>query len=108
MQDGLPFEVLVDQPDLPCRRLMSLERSTLTNLRLDAPRLFKKTTMKTAPGKNDVFAKFRESDRGKKLAAAREKTAMTDLDSNRTSKRRFERTKKIRQVYDRLEKGNEL
>ena len=87
---------------------MNLKRLTMTNLHLDVPRIFKKTTMKTALGKNDVFAKFKESDRGKKLAAAREKREMTDLDRWRASKKRFERAKKIRQVYERLKKENAL
>jgi len=101
-------KVLVDHPDFRCRRVINLKRLYITNLSLDISRLFKKKTLKAALEKNDVFSKFEESEKGKKLAAARAKRNMTDLDRWRESRRRFERAKKIREVYERLKKEADL
>ena len=98
----------MDHPDFRCRRLVNLKRLTMTNLRLEITRLFKRSSLKTALEKNDVFQKFEESEKGKKLAAARAKREMTDLDRWRMARKRFERAKKIRQVYERLKKEHDL
>ena len=97
----------MDHPEFRCRRVVNIKRLTMTNLHLQITRLFKKSTLKEALEKNDVFAKFEESDRGKKLAAAREKRNMTDLDRWRVARKRFERAKKIREVFERLKKEHE-
>eukprot|EP00210_Caulerpa_lentillifera_P005387 g5149.t1 len=100
--------VLVDHPEFHCRRLMNLKRLSLTNLKLEISRLFKKQTLKEALSKNDVFEKFKESEKGKRLAAAKEKREMTDLARWRIAKTRTERAKKIREVYNRLKAEQQL
>lgn len=80
----------------------------MTNLKLEITRLFKRSSMTAALKKNNVFEKFEESEKGKRLAAARAKREMTDLDRWRVARKRFERAKKIRKVYERLKKEEGL
>lgn len=80
----------------------------MTNFRLEITRLFKKTSLQKALEKNDILKQFEASEKGKKLAAAKEKREMTDLERWRVSRKRFERAKKIREVYERLKKEHDL
>lgn len=87
---------------------MNLKRLSLTNLKLEISRLFKKKTLEKALDENNVFEKFKESEKGKRLEAAKVKRDMTDLDRWRVAKKRTERAKKIREVYNRLKAEQEL
>lgn len=87
---------------------MNLKRLSLTNLKLEISRLFKKKTLEKALSENNVFEKFKESEKGKRLEAAKGKREMTDLERWRIAKKRTERAKKIREVYNRLKAEQEL
>jgi large subunit ribosomal protein L14e len=104
IQSCCALQALVDRPD-EIRRTESFKRLTLTDFKLDIPRLAKKSVLKKALQENDVFAKFAASAWGQKLAKRDAKASMTDFDRYKAAVEKMKRSAKVRRTLNKLKKA---
>lgn len=95
---------LIDRPDI-VRRVESFRRLTLTDYKIDIPRLAKKSVLKAKLAESDVFAKFAASSWGKKLAARTAKANMTDFDRYKAMVVKCKRARAIRKAVHTAKKA---
>lgn len=95
---------LIDRPD-EIRRVESFRRLSLTDFKIDIPRLAKKSVLKAKLAETDVFKKFASSAWGKKLALRTTKANQTDFDRYKASIAKAKRSRVIRKaLYDAKKK----
>ncbi|XP_075264126.1 uncharacterized protein LOC142356021 [Convolutriloba macropyga] len=70
---------LVDHPD-QLRRVESFKRLSLTDFKVEIPRLAKKKVLKKALEESEILTKFAASSWGLKLKKQAEKTTMSDFE----------------------------
>eukprot|EP00873_Tetraselmis_striata_P000189 jgi/Tetstr1/420453/TSEL_011566.t1 len=94
---------LVDHPD-QARRVESFKRLSLTDLKVEIPRMAKKAVLKKALADNDVMAKFAASGWGKKLQTKVDKSAATDFDRFKAMMAKKTRNAKISAALAKMKK----
>ncbi|KAI8473821.1 MAG: ribosomal protein L14 component of cytosolic 80S ribosome and 60S large subunit [Monoraphidium minutum] len=95
---------LIDAPGLT-RRVETFKRLTLTDFKLDIPRLAAKKVVNEKWAADGVEAKFAATAWGKKLAARAAKAAMTDFDRYKAAVEKMKKGRKIRQAVNKLRKA---
>jgi large subunit ribosomal protein L14e len=99
----LILQALVDRPD-ETRRIVNFKRLSMTDLKVDIPRLAKKAVLKKAVEEADVFAKFAASSWGKKLAKRDAKAAQTDFDRYKAAVAKMKHSAQVRRTVNKLKK----
>ena len=100
----LTSQALVDRPD-EIRRKMNMKRLILTDLKVEMPRLAKKSVLAKAMADADVEAKFAASSWGQKLARREAKKNMTDFDRHCAAVKKMKRSASVRKAYNKLRKS---
>eukprot|EP00879_Flechtneria_rotunda_P000107 GHRR01000161.1.p1 GENE.GHRR01000161.1~~GHRR01000161.1.p1 ORF type:complete len:133 (+),score=49.63 GHRR01000161.1:69-467(+) len=95
---------LVDAPGAT-RKVVNFKRLTLTDLKVDIPRLASKKVLTEALNSADVAGKFASSAWGKKLAARQAKASLTDFDRYTAMVEKAKRSRAVRTAYNKLAKS---
>jgi len=95
---------LVDSPT-EIRKVVNFKRLTLTDYKLDIPRLAQKKVVAEAFSSTDVLAKFAATSWGKKLAARSAKAATSDFDRYKAAVEKSKKSRAIRTAYNKLKKS---
>ncbi|GBF94679.1 60S ribosomal protein L14 [Raphidocelis subcapitata] len=95
---------LVDAPGFT-RRVETFKRLTLTDFKLEIPRLASKKVLNEAWSAADISAKFASTAWGKKLASRAAKAAMTDFDRYKAAVVKSKKGRLIRQAVNKLKKS---
>lgn len=98
------LQALVDRPD-EIRRTMNFKRLSITDFKIDIPRLAKKAVLKKAIEDADVFNKFASSAWGQKLAKRDAKAATTDFDRYKATVAKIKRSAVVRRTFNKLKKS---
>ena len=85
----------MDRPD-EVRRQLNFKRLSMTDFKVEIPRLAKKAVLAKALAEADVFAKFGKSAWGAKLASRAAKAATTDFDRYTAMVSKIKRSAKVR------------
>ena len=85
--------------------MMNFKRLTITDFKIEIPRLAKKTVLKKALEDSDVFNKFAASSWGQKLAKRDAKAAMNDLDRYKSTVAKIKRSASVRRAVNQLKKS---
>ena len=94
----------MDHPD-ETRRIINFKRLTMTDYKLDIPRLAKKSVLAKAFADSDVAAKFAASAWGQKLAKRAAKAAQTDFDRHKVAVAKMKRSAQVRRTVNKLKKA---
>lgn len=94
----------MDRPD-ETRRAVNLKRLSLTDFKIDIPRLAKKAVLKKALDDSDAFNKFAASSWGQKLAKRKAKAEMTDFDRYKAAVAKMKRSAQVRRTLNKLKKA---
>ena len=78
---------------------------SITDFKIDIPRLAKKSVLKKALEEADVFNKFAASSWGQKLAKREAKAATTDLDRYKSTVAKIKRSASVRRTFNKLKKA---
>uniref|UniRef100_A0A061S9L7 Large subunit ribosomal protein L14e n=1 Tax=Tetraselmis sp. GSL018 TaxID=582737 RepID=A0A061S9L7_9CHLO len=93
---------LVDHPD-QLRRVESFKRLSLTDFKIDIPRMAKKKVLKKALEESDALNKFANSKWGKKLQSQKEKASMTDFERFKAMIAKKKRNAKVAEVMKKMQ-----
>eukprot|EP01026_Neomeris_dumetosa_P049560 TRINITY_DN4328_c1_g3_i1.p4 TRINITY_DN4328_c1_g3~~TRINITY_DN4328_c1_g3_i1.p4 ORF type:complete len:133 (-),score=27.74 TRINITY_DN4328_c1_g3_i1:294-692(-) len=94
---------LIDLPDEQ-RRVINFKRLSLTDFKIDIPRLAKKKVLREAYEGAEIEQKFAETAWGKKLASQRAKKEMNDFDRYKAMVEKKKKAKLIRKAFEQLKK----
>lgn len=97
-------QALVDRPD-EIRRKMNFKRLIITDLKVDMPRLAKKSVLAKAMADADVEGKFASSSWGQKLARREAKKNMSDFDRHCAAVKKMKRSASVRKAFNKLKKS---
>ncbi|ERN13097.1 60S ribosomal protein L14-2 [Amborella trichopoda] len=96
---------LVDAPDM-IRCQMNFKRLSLTDIKIDIPRVPKKKSLIAAMDGADVKNKWERSSWGRKLIVQKQRASLTDFDRFKVMLARIKRGGLIRQELAKLKKQN--
>ncbi|XP_010905822.1 large ribosomal subunit protein eL14z isoform X1 [Elaeis guineensis] len=99
------YQALVDAPDV-VRGQMNFKRLSLTDIKIDIPRLPKKKTLIAAMEAADVKNKWENSSWGRKLIVQKRRAALNDFDRFKVMLARIKRGGAIQQELAKLKKQN--
>lgn len=85
--------------------MINFKRLAITDLKVDIPRLAKKSVLKKALEDGDVFAKFAASAWGQKLAKREAKAAQTDFDRYTSAVAKIKKSAQVRRAFNKLKKA---
>ncbi|XP_020248356.1 probable 60S ribosomal protein L14 isoform X4 [Asparagus officinalis] len=94
---------LVDAPDL-VRGPMNFKRLTLTDIKIDIPRIPKKKSLIAAMEAADVKNKWENSSWGRKLIVQKRRASLNDLDRFKVMLAKIKRGAAVRQELGKLKK----
>ncbi len=87
------------------RRSINFKRLSITDLKVDIPRLAKKAVLKKALEEADIEGKFAASSWGQKLARREAKANMTDFDRHCAAVKKMKRSASVRKAFNKLKKS---
>ncbi|KAJ1701998.1 hypothetical protein LUZ63_001777 [Rhynchospora breviuscula] len=96
---------LIDAPDM-VRCQINFKRLSLTDIKIDIPRIPKKKTLIAAMDEADVKNKWEKSSWGRKLIVQQRRASLNDFDRFKVMLARIKRGGVIRQELARLKKEN--
>ncbi|KAJ4747019.1 60S ribosomal protein L14 [Rhynchospora pubera] len=96
---------LIDAPDM-VRCQINFKRLSLTDIKIDIPRIPKKKTLIAAMEEADVKNKWEKSSWGRKLIVQQRRASLNDFDRFKVMLARIKRGGVIRQELARLKKEN--
>ncbi|URD84685.1 ribosomal protein [Musa troglodytarum] len=96
---------LVDAPDI-VRGQMNFKRLSLTDIKIDIPRVPKKKTLIDAMEAADVKNKWEKSSWGRKLIVQKRRASLNDFDRFKVMLAKIKRGGAIRQELAKLKKEN--
>ncbi|ERN18809.1 hypothetical protein AMTRI_Chr07g75330 [Amborella trichopoda] len=94
---------LVDAPKM-IRTQMNFKRLSLTDIKIDIPRVPKKKSLIAAIEAADVYKKWENSSWGRKLIVQKQRASLTDFDRFKVMLARIKRAGLIRQELSKLKK----
>ncbi|OMO95425.1 Ribosomal protein L14 [Corchorus olitorius] len=97
------LQALVDAPDM-VRGQMNFKRLTLTDIKIDIPRVPKKKTLIEAMEKADVKNKWENSSWGRKLIVQKRRASLTDFDRFKLMLAKIKKAGVVRQELAKLKK----
>ncbi|GFH27352.1 ribosomal_L14e domain-containing protein [Haematococcus lacustris] len=95
---------LVDAPG-QARRVENFKRLSLTDYKLELPRLAPKKVVIAKFAESDVIAKFGKSSWGQKLSKHASKAAMNDFDRFKAAVAKAKKARAVRKVFSQLQKA---
>jgi large subunit ribosomal protein L14e len=95
---------LIDSPDM-LRKQYNFKRLSLTDLKIDIPRLAKKKVLKAALDESKAFENFAKSSWGQKLAKQTARKNMTDFDRHTAMVAKVKRSAQVRKEFNKLKKA---
>ncbi|GFH06254.1 ribosomal_L14e domain-containing protein [Haematococcus lacustris] len=87
------------------RRVENFKRLSLTDYKLELPRLAPKKVVIAKFAESDVIAKFGKSSWGQKLAKHASKVAMNDFDRFKAAVAKAKKARAVRKVFSQLQKA---
>mmetsp|Transcript_32136 Transcript_32136/g.91165 ORF Transcript_32136/g.91165 Transcript_32136/m.91165 type:complete len:131 (+) Transcript_32136:89-481(+) len=93
---------LVDFPD-QLRRVESFKRLSLTDFKVEIPRLAKKKVLKKALDEAETVTKFEASNWGQKLKKQADKASMTDFDRYKAMIARKKKNAEVAKVFKKMQ-----
>jgi large subunit ribosomal protein L14e len=98
--------VLVDSPEMT-RKVESLRRLSLTDQKVEIPRLASKKVLRAKLTESGALAKFQASSWGKKLAKQTAKASMNDFDRFKATMAKMMKARAVRKVVNQLKKASQ-
>eukprot|EP00877_Chromochloris_zofingiensis_P013834 jgi/Chrzof1/8704/Cz03g21090.t1 len=96
---------LIDAPT-ETRHVENFKRLTLTDFKLDIPRLANKKTLTAKWTEADLANKFAATAWGRKLASRQTKANMTDFDRYKAAVQKAKKNRMVRKLVSQLEKSS--
>ncbi|KAL8162239.1 hypothetical protein V2J09_013728 [Rumex salicifolius] len=96
---------LVDAPDM-VRCQMNFKRLTLTDIKIDIPRVPKKKTLIEAMDAADVKNKWESSSWGRKLIVQKKRASLNDFDRFKIMLAKIKKAGVVRQELSKLKKAS--
>ncbi|KAJ9515277.1 hypothetical protein QJQ45_002406 [Haematococcus lacustris] len=87
------------------RRVENFKRLSLTDYKLELPRLAPKKVVIAKFAESDVIAKFGKSSWGQKLSKHASKAAMNDFDRFKAAVAKAKKARAVRKVFSQLQKA---
>lgn len=97
------FQALVDAPDM-VRGQVNFKRLSLTDIKIDIPRIPKKKSLIAAMEAADVKNKWENSSWGRKLIVQKRRASLNDFDRFKVMLAKIKRGGAIRQELAKLKK----
>ncbi|KAI5076122.1 hypothetical protein GOP47_0008187 [Adiantum capillus-veneris] len=95
---------LVDAPDM-VRGAMNFKRLSLTDIKIDIPRMPKKKQLTDAINSADVHGKWANSSWGRKLIVQKKRASLNDFDRFKVMVARIKRSSIVKRELAKLRKG---